>query len=76
MLQRRPLERMTRRRRWLTEADEALHQSMGPLFAALHHAHEEAVEQRSGVASILRIASPYEFGAHHVAPVATAMMQA
>ncbi len=74
MLQMRLLERTTRRLR-LTEAGEALFQGVGPLFAALHAMHEETIAQRGVVAGTLRIASPYEFGAHHVAPVATAMMR-
>lgn len=73
-LQTRLLERTTRRLR-LTEAGEALFQGMGPLFASLREAHADAIAQRSQVSGTLRIASPYEFGAHHVAPVATAMMR-
>lgn len=74
LLQTRLLERTTRSLR-LTEAGEALYQGIGPLFASLRDAHGEAIAQRRGVVGTLRIASPYEFGAHHVAPVATAMMR-
>ncbi len=74
LLQTRLLERTTRRLR-LTEAGEALYQGIGPLFASLRHAHGDAIAKRRGVFGTLRIASPYEFGAHHVAPVATAMMR-
>lgn len=72
-LQARLLERTTRRLR-LTEAGEALYHGMGPLFAGLREAHQEAVTQREGVTGLLRIAAPYEFGAHHLAQVACAMM--
>ncbi len=73
-LQTRLLERTTRRLR-LTEAGEALYQGIGPLFASLREMHEEALSQQGAVVGTLRIASPYEFGAHHVAPVVTAMMR-
>jgi DNA-binding transcriptional LysR family regulator len=72
-LQARLLERTTRRLR-LTEAGEALYHGMGPLFAGLREAHEMALAQRQGVSGTLRIASPYELGAHHLAQVACAMM--
>jgi len=75
LLHARLLERTTRRLR-LTETGEAVYHGIGPLFASLRDAHGEAVAQRRGVVGTLRIASPYEFGANHVAPVATAMMRA
>lgn len=74
LLQTRLLERTTRRFR-LTERGEALYHGMGPLFASMRNAHAEAVAQRKGVVGTLRIASPYEFGAHHVAPVVAVMMR-
>lgn len=74
LLQTRLLERTTRSLH-LTEAGEALYQGIGPLFASLRDAHVDAIAKRRGVVGTLRIASPYEFGAHHVAPVATAMMR-
>lgn len=72
-LQARLLERTTRRLQ-LTEAGESLYHGMGPLFAGLREARHEAVAQREGVVGTLRIAAPYEFGAHHVGAVACAMM--
>ncbi len=72
-LQARLLERTTRRLH-LTEAGEALYHGMGPLFAGLREAHLEALAQLRGVSGTLRISSPYEFGAHHLAPVACSMM--
>ena len=72
-LRARLIERTTRRLR-LTEAGEALHHTVGPLFAALHEARSDAVAQRDAVAGTLRIAAPYEFGAHHLGPVACRLM--
>lgn len=72
-LQARLLERTTRKLR-MTEAGESLFHGMGPLFAALREAHLAALEQRQGVSGTLRIASPYEFSAEHLAPVLCAMM--
>jgi DNA-binding transcriptional LysR family regulator len=72
-LQVRLLERTTRKLR-MTEAGEALFHGMGPLFSSLREAHRAAVEQRQGVSGTLRIASPYEFAAEHLAQVVCAMM--
>ena len=69
----RLLERTTRRLR-VTEAGEALYNRVGPLFAGLREAHTEATAARQSVAGTLRIASPYEFGAFHVGPVACEVM--
>jgi DNA-binding transcriptional LysR family regulator len=69
----RLLERTTRRLR-LTEAGEAVYHRVGPLFAALRDARSESMAAHGTVAGILRIASPYEFGAHHIGPVACALM--
>ena len=71
----RLLERTTRRLR-LTEAGEALHHAIGPLFRALREARAEAVAQRDSVVGTLRIAAPYEFGSHHLGPVACELMAA
>jgi DNA-binding transcriptional LysR family regulator len=72
-LKARLLERTTRRVR-MTEAGEALYQSVGPLFMRLREAHSEVAAHVDTVAGTLRIASPYEFGAHHLAAVACDMM--
>jgi DNA-binding transcriptional LysR family regulator len=69
----RLLERTTRRLR-LTEAGEAVYHRVGPLFAALRDARNESMAACGTVTGVLRIASPYEFGAHHVGPVACALM--
>ncbi len=72
-LEARLLERTTRRLR-LTEAGEALYHDMGPLFAELRHSYLESQARRRGISGTLRIGSPYEFGAHHLAAVACTMM--
>ena len=69
----RLLERTTRRLR-LTESGEALYHSVGPLFVRLREAHGEAMAQGEGVGGTLRIAAPYEYGAHHLGSVACEMM--
>jgi DNA-binding transcriptional LysR family regulator len=73
-LQSRLIERTTRRLR-LTEAGETLHQTFSPLFKALHEARADAVALHEAVAGVLRIAAPYEFGAHHLGPVACELMR-
>ena len=72
-LQTRLFERTTRRLR-LTESGEALYRGMGPLFSGLREAHSQAIEERHAVGGTLRIASPCEFAAHHLAQVACAML--
>ncbi|HVL57701.1 MAG TPA: LysR family transcriptional regulator [Burkholderiaceae bacterium] len=69
----RLLERTTRRLR-PTEAGESLHRQMGPLFARLREVAQDASAQRDSVAGMLRIAAPYEFGAHHLGAVACSLM--
>lgn len=69
----RLLERTTRRLR-LTEAGEALHRRIGPLFIDLRDARSDAVARCDEVAGTLRIAAPYEFGSHHLGPVACELM--
>lgn len=69
----RLFERTTRKLR-LTESGRALYDEMGPLFSSLRQAAIHAKTEHEGVSGLLRIASPYEFGAHHVAPVACQLM--
>src|SRR3982751_840490 len=66
-------ERTTRRLR-LTEGGESLYRGMSPLFAHLREALGAAAAMGSLVAGRLRIAAPYEFGAHHLGAVACAML--
>lgn len=70
----RLIERTTRHLR-LTEAGSTIYQRARPLFVALRHAQGEALSLTGAVSGTLRIKSPYEFGAHHVGPVACELMQ-
>ena len=70
----RLIERTTRRFR-LTEAGEKLYHSVGTPFSALRQASAEALADRDAVTGLLRVAAPYEFGAHHLGPVACALME-
>lgn len=69
----RLIERTTRRLR-LTEAGEGLYREMSPLFAHLREALGVAAAMGESVSGHLRIAAPYEFGAHHLGAVACAML--
>jgi DNA-binding transcriptional LysR family regulator len=69
----RVIERTTRRLR-LTEAGESLYHEMSPLFRQLREALGTAAAKGEAVGGRLRIAAPYEFGAHHLGAVACAML--
>ncbi|HET7577084.1 MAG TPA: LysR family transcriptional regulator [Sphingomicrobium sp.] len=69
----RVIERTTRRLR-LTEAGESLYREMAPLFGNLREALGNAAAKGRSVSGRLRIAAPYEFGAHHLGAVACAML--
>ena len=69
----RLIERTTRYLR-LTDAGETIYRRVKPLFIALHDTHGEAMAMSGAIAGTLRIKSPYEFGAHHVGPVACELM--
>ena len=69
----RLLERTTRSLR-LTDAGESLYRDMSGPFAQLRDLAADAMAQGSGVQGTLRIAAPYEFGAHHLASVACRIM--
>jgi DNA-binding transcriptional LysR family regulator len=69
----RLLQRTTRRLS-LTEAGEALYHSVAPLFQRLHEVAAETLAHGNSMAGTIRIASPYEFGAHHLAAVACVLM--
>lgn len=73
VLDTRLLERTTRSMR-VTESGEILYKRTARLFTSLHEACNEALSSGREVAGTLRIASPYEFGAHHLAPVACKLM--
>ena len=69
----RVIERTTRRLR-LSEAGESLYREMSPLFAHLREALGNAAAKGESVSGRLRIAAPYEFGAHHLGAVACALL--
>jgi DNA-binding transcriptional LysR family regulator len=67
------LQRTTRRVR-ATEAGESLYQDAAPMFQRLREVRSNAAARGNAVAGTLRIAAPYEFGAHHLGAVACAML--
>jgi len=69
----RLLERTTRSLR-LTEAGEALYRDISKPFSQLRELAVDAVANGTQVQGTLRIAAPYEFGAHHLAEVACRIM--
>ena len=69
----RLLERTTRSLR-LTEAGESLYRDISKPFSQLRELAVDAVAKGSRVQGTLRIAAPYEFGAHHLAQVACRIM--
>jgi DNA-binding transcriptional LysR family regulator len=71
----RLLERTTRSLR-LTDAGEALYREVSRPLAQLREAAVDAIGQGERVQGLLRIAAPYEFGAHHLASVACELMAA
>lgn len=71
----RLLERTTRSVR-VTEAGDILYQRTAHLFTSLREACDETLTSGREVAGTLCIASPYEFGAHHLGPVACKVMAA
>ena len=70
----RVIERTTRRLR-LTESGETLYHDMSPLFGQLREALGNAAAKGETVSGRLRVAAPYEFGAHHLGAVACAMLR-
>jgi DNA-binding transcriptional LysR family regulator len=71
----RLLERTTRSLR-LTEAGESLYRDISKPLAQLRELAVDAVAKGAQVQGTLRIAAPYEFGAHHLAEVACRLMAA
>ena len=69
----RIIERTTCRLR-LTESGELLYHEMSPLFGQLREALGSAAAKGEGISGRLRIAAPYEFGAHHLGAVACKML--
>ena len=69
----RLLQRTTRRVR-PTEAGESLYQDAGGMFQRLREIRIDALARGKRVGGTLRIAAPYEFGAHHLGAVVCAML--
>ena len=69
----RLLQRTTRRVR-ATEAGESLYQDAAPMFHRLREVRSNAAARGNAVSGTLRIAAPYEFGAHHLGAVACTML--
>jgi DNA-binding transcriptional LysR family regulator len=69
----RLLQRTTRRVR-ATEAGESLYQDAAPMFQRLREVRSDAAARGNAVAGRLRIAAPYEFGAHHLGAIACVML--
>lgn len=70
----RLLERTTRQLR-LTDAGESLYRDISRPFAQLRERAVDALAQGATVQGTLRVAAPYEFGAHHLASVACMVMR-
>lgn len=70
----RLLERTTRQLR-LTDAGESLYRDISKPLAQLRERAIDALAQGAAVQGTLRVAAPYEFGAHHLATVACKVMQ-
>jgi DNA-binding transcriptional LysR family regulator len=70
----RLLERTTRQLR-LTDAGESLYRDISKPFAQLREAPWMRWPRARRCKARLRIAAPYEFGAHHLASVACRVMQ-
>jgi DNA-binding transcriptional LysR family regulator len=71
----RLLERTTRSLR-LTESGEALYRDISRPLQQLRELAVDAIAKGAQVQGTLRIAAPYEFGAHHLAEVACQVMAA
>ncbi|MGV3569519.1 MAG: LysR family transcriptional regulator [Ramlibacter sp.] len=69
----RLLERTTRQLR-LTDAGESLYRDISKPLAQLRESAFDALAQGATVQGTLRVAAPYEFGAHHLATVACKVM--
>jgi DNA-binding transcriptional LysR family regulator len=71
----RLLERTTRSLR-LTDAGESLYRDISKPLSQLREFAVDAVAKGAQVQGTLRIAAPYEFGAHHLASVTCRIMEA
>lgn len=69
----RLLQRTTRMVR-TTDAGQTLYRDVAPHFQRLRELRVDAMALGQSVAGTLRIAAPYEFGAHHLGAVIAAML--
>jgi len=69
----RLLQRTTRTVR-TTDAGQALYRDVAPHFQRLRELRVDAMALGQSVAGTLRLAAPYEFGAHHLGPVIAGML--
>jgi DNA-binding transcriptional LysR family regulator len=69
----RLLQRTTRTVR-TTEAGQTFYREVAPMFQRLRELRVDAMALGKSVAGTLRIAAPYEFGAHHLGAVIGAML--
>ena len=69
----RLLERTTRRVRLTTQGEE-LYRKAAPVFERLRRLRADSLASATKMAGKLRIAAPYEFAAHHLGPVACALL--
>ena len=72
-LQTRLLQRTTRRVR-PTETGESLYRNAAPAFRRLREVRGEIIGRGDTVSGTLRVAAPYEFGAHHLGVIACRML--
>ena len=68
------LQRTTRRVS-LTEAGTQLYHDAAPALRQLREVRHQTQLRRQGVSGTLRIAAPYEFGAHHIGVVALGLLR-
>ena len=69
----RLLQRTTRTVR-PTEAGQTFYREVGPMFQRLRELRVDAMALGKSVAGTLRIAAPWEFGAHHLGTVVAGML--
>ena len=73
-LQVRLLDRSTRRRIHLTERGQEFYEEVSGLLSQISEAVDHVKLRSKQITGTLRIAAPYEFGAHHVTPAALRLM--
>lgn len=64
----------TKRRFQLTDRGRVLYESIAPLLAEVDHITSDFRASSGQIVGSLRIAAPYEFGAHHLGPVVSGLV--